>query len=243
MMFSYIDGAEVVLRGNAIIGLTGGPAADFNMALFGEGPDEVGIFNDFISRVKAAGLSALAMVSGAASTSLGPMAQAAGLVKAGSAPMMVRAGALTHRPAPEFVSRRVTGAREMTTFGDLAASAFALDRAWVDRTFAAVSLLDAPGLAFYIAYRGDVPMSAVCSTRAGSTVGIWTMSTPPDRQRQGAGRAVLLAAMQDHLERGAETFYLIATAAGKPLYDSVGFETIDELSVWLVGESLQFSTH
>ena len=86
-------------------------------------------------------------------------------------------------------------------------------------------------------------MSAVCSSRAGSTVGIWTMSTPPDKQRQGAGRAVLLAAMQDHVKRGAETFYLIATAAGKPLYDNLGFRTVDELSIWLVGKSSQFPTH
>jgi hypothetical protein len=132
----------------------------------------------------------------------------------------------------------------MSIVGDLVASAFAIDRAWADRTFAAASLLDAPAFSFYVAYRGDVPMSAVCSSGAGSTVGIWTMSTPPDKQRQGAGRAVLLAAMQDHVKRGAETFYLIATAAGKPLYDNLGFKTVDELSIWLVGESSsQFPAH
>jgi hypothetical protein len=49
--------------------------------------------------------------------------------------------------------------------------------------------------------------------------------------------------MHDHLKRGAETFYLIATAAGKPLYDDLGFETVDELSIWLVGESSQFPAH
>src|SRR5713101_6171218 len=178
MFFSYIDGAETALRGSAFIGLTGGPSADFNMALFGEDPDDLAVFDDFVSRVNATGLSA-----------------------------------------------------------------FAMDRAWVDRTFAAPSLLDAPALGFYVAYRGDVPMSGVCTSGAGSTVGIWTMSTPPEKQRQGAGRAVLVAAMQDHLRRGAETFYLIATPAGKPLYDSLGFKVVDELSIWLVGESTQFPAH
>jgi N-acetylglutamate synthase-like GNAT family acetyltransferase len=86
-------------------------------------------------------------------------------------------------------------------------------------------------------------MSAVCSSGHGSTVGIWTMSTPPAKQRQGAGRAVLLAVMQDHAKRGAQTFYLIATEAGKPPYDNLGFETVDELSIWLVGESSQFPVH
>jgi GNAT superfamily N-acetyltransferase len=243
MFFSYIDGAEVLFRGNAIIGLTGGPAADFNMALFDEDPDDFAVFDDFVSRVNATRLSAIAMLSGAASRRLGPVAKAKGLIEAGTAPLMARSEALPEAPASEFVTKRVTEAWEMSIFGDLAASAFAMDRAWVDRTFAAASLLDAPALAFHVAYRGDVPMSGVCSSGAGPTVGVWTMSTPPDNQRQGAGRAVLRAAMQDHMKRGAETFYLIATAAGKPLYDDLGFKTVDELSIWLVGESSQFPAH
>ncbi len=236
MFFSYIDGAEVVLRGNAIIGLTGGPAADFNMALFDEDPDDFAVFDAFVSRVNAIGVSALAMMSGTVSRRLGSVARAKGLVEAGTAPLMARSGALPDTPVSEFVIQGVTEPRGMSIFGDLVASAFAMDRQWVDRTFAAASLLDAPALAFHVAYRRDIPMSAVCSSGAGSTVGIWTMSTPPDKQRQGAGRAVLLAAMQEHVMRGAETFYLIATAAGKPLYEKLGFKTVDELSIWLVGE-------
>ncbi len=243
MFFSYIDGAETVLRGSAFVGLTGGPSADFNMALFGEDPDDLAIFHDFVTRVNATRLPALAMVSGAAGRLLAPAAEAKGLIEAGTAPLMSRAGALEDTPASEFVTKRATEAREMSIFGELAASAFALDKAWLDRTYADAALLDAPALGFYITYRRDVPMSAVCTSGAGSTVGIWTMSTPPEKQRQGAGRAVLVAAMQDHLKRGADTFYLIATAAGKPLYDSLGFKTVDELSIWLVGESTQFPAH
>lgn len=243
MFFSYIEGAETVLRGSAFIGLTGGPSADFNMALFGENPDDLAVFDDFVSRVNARGVSALAMASGAAGPRFGPAARAKGLIEAGAAPLMVRSGPLPEHRASEFFTRRATEAHEMSIFSDLAASAFAMDPAWVDRTFAAASLLDAPAMGFYVAYRGDLPMSSVCTSGAGSTVGIWTMSTPPEKQRQGAGRAVLVAAMQDHLRRGAETFYLIATPAGKPLYDSLGFKTVDELSIWLVGESSQFPAH
>jgi len=243
MFFSYIDGAETVLRGSAFVGLTGGPAADFNMALFGEDPDDLAVFDDFVSRMSATGLSALAMMSSVAAPRFVSVAKAKGLIEAGTAPLMVRSGRLPEQRATEFFTRRATEAHEMSLFTDLAASAFAMDRSWLARTYAAPSLLDAPALGFYVAYRGDVPMSGVCTSGAGSTVGIWTMSTPPEKQRQGAGRAVLVAAMQDHLRRGAETFYLIATPAGKPLYDSLGFKTVDELSIWLVGESSQFPAH
>jgi GNAT superfamily N-acetyltransferase len=213
------------------------------MALFGEDPDDLAVFNDFVSRMQSTGLSALAMMSSAAGPRFGPVARAKGLIEAGTAPLMVRSGRLPEQRASKFFTRRATEAHEMSLFTDLAASAFAMDRSWLARTYAAPSLLDAPALGFYVAYRGDVPMSGVCTSGAGSTVGIWTMSTPPEKQRQGAGRAVLVAAMQDHLRRGAETFYLIATPAGKPLYDSLGFKTVDELSIWLVGESTQFPAH
>lgn len=69
------------------------------------------------------------------------------------------------------------------------------------------------------------------------------LSTPPVKQRQGAGRAGLVAAMREEVNRGVDTFYLIATAAGKPLYDKLGFETVEELSTWLAGESSQFPSH
>jgi len=42
---------------------------------------------------------------------------------------------------------------------------------------------------------------------------------------------------------GSGAFWLIATAAGKPLYDNLGFKTVDELSIWLVGKSSQFPAH
>lgn len=241
MFFGFIEGAEVVLRGSAVVGLTGGPTADFNMALFGDDPEDAAVFDEFVSRAASIGVPAIAMLSGAAS--IGPQARASGLVEAGTAPLMARSGPVPDAPESDFVCQRITAAHEMPAFGELVASAFALDQAWVDRTFASAALLDAPALDFYVAYRGDVPMSAVATTGTGRLVGIWSMSTPPDKQRQGAGQAILLAAMRDHVKRGAQTFYLVATPAGKPLYDRLGFETIDQLSIWLAGESSQFPAH
>lgn len=49
--------------------------------------------------------------------------------------------------------------------------------------------------------------------------------------------------MHDQERGGAEEVYLIATAAGKPLYDKLGFKTVEELSIWLIGESSEGPTH
>ena len=54
-----------MLRGNAFVGFTGGPSADFNMALFGESPDELAVFDEFLSRVKATAAPALVVLTGA----------------------------------------------------------------------------------------------------------------------------------------------------------------------------------
>src|SRR5260370_17137832 len=100
MFFSYIDGAETVLRGSAFIGLTGGPSADFNMALFGEDSDDLAVFDDFVSRVNATGLSALAMFSGAAGQSLGPAPKPKGLIEARTPPLMAPSRSLPYPPGP-----------------------------------------------------------------------------------------------------------------------------------------------
>jgi hypothetical protein len=51
------------------------------------------------------------------------------------------------------------------------------------------------------------------------------------------GRALLTQVMDDYRRRGVERFYLGATEAGRPLYTSLGFEAIAELSAWVLEAS------
>jgi GNAT superfamily N-acetyltransferase len=120
---------------------------------------------------------------------------------------------------------------------DLVSAAFELDRAWVGRTFCSNTLLESPTLSFFLASKEGEPYSAVTTTAGRTTVGIWSMATSPNHLRQGAGRAVLLAAMEHHRTLGATMFYLIATPSGKPLYDSIGFTSVDEFPIWVAAGS------
>jgi GNAT superfamily N-acetyltransferase len=117
------------------------------------------------------------------------------------------------------------------------AASFQIAPEALDRVFRP-AVLEAAGFAFFMARRDGRPVSSAITTAHGrATVGIWAMATAPEAQRQGAGRALLDHVLAHHGRRGAERFYLFATEAGKPLYDRVGFRTVEEPALWLVGSA------
>jgi GNAT superfamily N-acetyltransferase len=65
------------------------------------------------------------------------------------------------------------------------------------------------------------------------------MATPPEHRRKGMGRALLSQVIEDYRRRGVERFYLGASEAGRPLYASLGFELVAELSVWVLGPAAE----
>ena len=242
-LFGYIENADVRLAAGGLLGLSGGPTADFNMALIDTGADDVAVLVEFVERVTNAGLPATFMLSSACAGRLGPKAKEKGLVEVGNAPLMALRDGPQLPHVSGFSAHRVINEKDLGVVADLVAAAFALDREWVGRTFCADALLDSPALSFFLASKEGEAYSAVTTTASRNTVGIWSMATSPNHQRQGAGRAALLAAIEHHRNLGATTFYLIATPAGKPLYDSVGFTTVDEFPIWVAGTSESFAAH
>jgi N-acetylglutamate synthase-like GNAT family acetyltransferase len=248
-LFGYVENADVRLKGNALLGLSGGPTADFNMALI---DDDGNALSEFADRVTKAGLPTTFMLSSACAKRLGPIAKEKGLVKVGNAPLMALgvgqmssplAGEVARSAGGEpqarhgFAIEHVTNEKSLGAVADLVSAAFELDRAWVGRTFCSNTLLESPTLSFFLASKEGEPCSAVTTTAGRTTVGIWSMATSPNHLRQGAGRAVLLAAMEHHRTLGATMFYLIATPSGKPLYDSIGFTSVDEFPIWVAAGS------
>ena len=64
---------------------------------------------------------------------------------------------------------------------------------------------------------------------------VWRAATRDDYGEP----AVRAGAMRDHLERGARRFFLIASPAGRPLYERIGFELVRQTQVWVSGTSAQ----
>jgi hypothetical protein len=80
----------------------------------------------------------------------------------------------------------------------------------------------------WLAREGGQPLSTVWICRSGSRIGVMEMMTPRPHQRRGAGRAVLTAALAATWSPVTSEALLLATPAGRTLYESVGFEALDE---------------
>jgi GNAT superfamily N-acetyltransferase len=235
-----VPGAELHLAGNCALGLTGEPLADFNILTVGINPHAEALLTQWVARVKARGLPLLVVMGPHVAPTLAPVATALGLTPAGAAPLMVLRAGTAVRPDPAVRVTRALGAELVAIAGDLAAAAFDLPRDVVARCLDVV-MTETSGVETYIAWRGDEPMSAVSVTPAGTTAAISAMATRPAHQGKGLGRTLLAQVIDDYRGRGVQRFYLTATEAGRPLYASMGFETIAEVSAWILAMPNQAS--
>jgi GNAT superfamily N-acetyltransferase len=233
--FAAMEVGEAMLIERTLLGLTGGPTADFNMCLADDSPNLEASLGRVVERARASGLPTLFMLSTSAAASLGDRLDQWALTAVGEAPLMAFTG---EPPAVDqaFQLDLVASARDLDESVGLIAKAFALDREWVGRTFASPAVLESTStVRLYLVRRDGVPISTVTVSGEGTVIGIWSMATDPARQRQGAGRAALAGAMAHRASLGARAFYLIATPAGKPLYDAVGFATVETFPMFVLG--------
>ncbi|WP_293676472.1 GNAT family N-acetyltransferase [uncultured Phenylobacterium sp.] len=228
-----VPGVELHLSHNSVLGLTGEPLADFNMLTLGPDLDAEDFFVRSIARARARGLPLLATLSPQVAPAIAPVATALGLTYVGMAPLMVLRADTPLLRSPSTKVSRALGTQLVGIAGDLAAAAFDAPRDAIARCID-VGLTATSGVETYIAWDGDQPMSAVSVTPIGNTAGISLMATWPAQQRKGHGRSLLTQVMQDFRGRGVQRFYLSATEAGRPLYASLGFEVVADLSAWIL---------
>ncbi|MGH2347246.1 MAG: GNAT family N-acetyltransferase [Chloroflexota bacterium] len=238
LLYRAAPGYEARLTPDAMMVLTGEPAADFNcLGIFG-GPHPAAQLREFVQVTQSRNLPLLALFAEELSEELAPVARSLGLQQTGNVPLM------TYRPraggtaASQFQITQVESEEDLRHPLLLASSAFGFPLDIAGRVFTPATL-NLPGIKCFVARRNGTPFSSVWTTRGGSTVGIWNMATAPEQQRQGAGRALLTQVIADHVERGAKLFYLLATEAGFPLYQRIGFQTMANPAVWVAGHSVQ----
>jgi len=116
---------------------------------------------------------------------------------------------------------------------EVMAAAFDLPRSHVQAAFPP-GILAANDVCVDLVLDGEEAVGALQSTIADGMAGIWSMATLPGHRRRGVARAGLMHALTHRFSDGCHTAFLIATDAGRPLYDALGFEVAAWCDVWLV---------
>ena len=226
-------GIELHMTRNCVLGLTDEPLADFNRLILGADPDAEGFLVRSIALAKERDRPLTATMSPRVADALAPVATRLGFTAVGAAPLMVLRPDVPVRPSRHTNIVRALGPELVGIAGDLIAAAFDTPRDVIARCIDVV-MTETAGVETYIAWGDQGPMCTVSVTPTGATAAISLMATPPEHQRKGMGRALLSQVIADYRRRGVNRFHLGATDAGRPLYASLGFERVADLSVWVL---------
>jgi GNAT superfamily N-acetyltransferase len=226
-------GIELHMTRSCVLGLTDEPLADFNRLTLGADPEAEAFLIRSVARAKERGRPLSIVMSPRAAETLAPVAPRLGLTAVGTSPLMVLRPEVAVRPSRPTRIVRALGPELVGMAGDLIAAAFDEPRDVIGRCID-VCMTETAGVETYIAWGDAGPMCTVSVTSTGDTAGISLMATPPEHQRKGMGRALLSQVIDDYRRRGVTRFHLGSTEAGRPLYDSLGFELVADLSVWLL---------
>lgn len=94
---------------------------------------------------------------------------------------------------------------------------------WVRGQALPPRVLELPGWRVWLAYLRDVPAAAAYTYDDGHATGVYWLATLPAHRSRGLAHAVLTTAIA---ARPEHEFTLVATEAGRPLYESLGFATV-----------------
>jgi GNAT superfamily N-acetyltransferase len=132
---------------------------------------------------------------------------------------------------PRLPATRVTSENEVGLAERVVVDGFPLDRFQPYRRGECLpfSLAGREGVTFHLARRDGDPAGACATFFDGTVGGVYWVGTLPDHRSQGVGRAIMTSALA---ELGDVPATLTATAAGKPLYESLGFRTVSESTWW-----------
>jgi hypothetical protein len=94
-------------------------------------------------------------------------------------------------------------------------------------------VLRLPGVRCYLGEVSGRPVTTGIGITLAAFVGIFNIATPPADRRRGYGAAVTARAVTDGLAAGARWSWLQSSVAGYPVYERLGFRTVESWQSWL----------
>ena len=248
--FRRAPGFEPLIEPGAGCILTGEPVPTFNMLILGPARDPDAALRTFIERARRRSLPVYILVAHGVEREAARVAEDLKLLEdPHHYPLMVFQPPDPPEPADGWRISRVRDEPDLAICRDLIHRATAIDPSICGRVVVEESLGEClvegsrVEVDYYLAHHEGRPRSTVRTTRHHGkddiSVGIWSMATPPEHQRRGAGKALLLGMMRDQMRRGAGRFFLCSTPAGRRLYEVSGFRVVDPWKAWSDGLTVE----
>ena len=232
-LFHAADGFEAGGEPSSRFAMSGVPVHDLNCGIVDAGDNAAFALQAMSGRLQQRRLPGIVLVTDAAHEA-NAAATMAGMIRAGRMPLMTLPALQFPPESHGFAVRTAITTADLSTANRLMASAFDLPAHCLDAAFA-TGLLATADVRVHLVLAAGEPVGALQTTVSEGMVGVWSMATPPDHRHRGIARAGLTHALATCFQEGCHTAFLIATDAGRPLYDSVGFSILDWCTAWVAG--------
>jgi ribosomal protein S18 acetylase RimI-like enzyme len=133
-----------------------------------------------------------------------------------------------------LVIRRVTDEAGLADHYAIVVEAFALPLEVARGLMPAEALAHEP---VYVGYVDDEPVATALTYTGDGTVGIYTVGTREAWRRRGFGAAITRHAIRDAAEAGATVAILQTSAAGRGVYESLGFREVSQYRILVDGHA------
>lgn len=232
LLFQSASGYEVIRDAGGLLALTGVAAPDLNCGVVWAAGGAATAARTLADELRGRGLPGILLVPDAGGCDALDALPAEGMIAAARMPLMTRTPSEITADL-RFLVRQARSPSDLEAANRLTAAAFELSFDVVQAAFRP-SLLGSGRAAVELVLDGDEPVGSLQTTTHDELFGIWSMATPPTQRRRGIARAGLSQVLARRFADNASLAFLIATEAGRPLYDALGFQVVAWSTAWLV---------
>ncbi|HEX9694997.1 MAG TPA: GNAT family N-acetyltransferase [Actinomycetota bacterium] len=99
------------------------------------------------------------------------------------------------------------------------------------RVFSSPQMFDA--CTMLLAFDEGAPAATSIACVTGGEAGVFGVTTRPEHRRRGLGRAATVEAVRIGAQAGADLAYLHASEMGRPVYERIGFRTVERIRIYV----------
>jgi ribosomal protein S18 acetylase RimI-like enzyme len=210
------------------------PVAGLNGVVVDRIDADLGDVESLLDAVAATGLPYFLEARPGCGVLLADLATQRGMERGDDLPLMVleRVDGLPDA-SPDGLRVRRLAPDEAQVHADVAAAGFEAPHE-IFRQLMTPAVLNLAGMCCYVGEVDGQSVTTGYGLTVGDFVGIFNVATPPSERRRGYGAAITARAVRDGMADGARWAWLQASPAGFPMYERLGFQTIEAWHQWLV---------